>query len=121
MIPGSMGDPGYLVRGKGNLSSINSAAHGAGRSMSRNEARKKITQTERNKYLKKHDVILLGGDLDEAPQAYQNIDQVMASQADLVEIVARFEPRIVRMDDGKKVRRQKSRNHKKPKQGRKQR
>ena len=89
--------------------------------MSRNEARKTITQTERNKYLKEHNVILLGGDLDEAPQAYKNIDAVMASQADLVEIVARFEPRIVRMDDGKKVRRQKPQNKKKPKQGRKRR
>ena len=109
VIPGSMGDPGYLVRGKGNVSSVKSAAHGAGRIMSRKAARNTITSTERNRYLLERGVTLIGGDLDEAPQAYKNIEEVMAAQADLVEIVACFEPRIVQMDGGgKKAPRMKS-------------
>lgn len=98
VIPGSMGDAGYLVRGKGSIDSVNSAAHGAGRAMSRRAARNSITTTERNRYLRERGVTLIGGDLDEAPQAYKNIEVVMAAQADLVNIVARFEPRIVQMD-----------------------
>jgi tRNA-splicing ligase RtcB len=102
VIPGSMGDAEYLVRGKGNISSVRSAAHGAGRRMSRRAARSTITSTERNRYLNERGVSLISGDLDEAPQAYKNIDEVMAAQADLVDIVARFEPRIVQMDGGSK-------------------
>jgi tRNA-splicing ligase RtcB (3'-phosphate/5'-hydroxy nucleic acid ligase) len=98
MIPGSMGDAGYVVRGLGKVESINSAAHGAGRQLSRRAARDSITKTERDRYLKERGVILIGGDLDEAPQAYKRIDEIMAAQEDLVEVVARFEPRIVRMD-----------------------
>lgn len=98
IIPGSMGDAGYVVRGRGVNASLNSASHGAGRRMSRRQARNTITKSEQKKYLKTNDVRLLGGDLDEAPQAYKNIDEVIAAQTDLVDIVGKFVPRIVRMD-----------------------
>lgn len=97
IIPGSMADPGYVVRGQGNVASINSAAHGAGRLMGRKEAKRSITKTQRDRYLKEHHVILIGGGLDESPQVYKPIDSVMAAQEDLVDVVGRFEPRIVRM------------------------
>jgi tRNA-splicing ligase RtcB len=99
VIPGTMGDVGYVVRGKGNPASLNSASHGAGRQMSRNEAFKSITKKMRDAYLRERGVKLLGGGLDESPQAYKRIDEVMAAQRDLVEIVARFQPRLVIMTD----------------------
>lgn len=99
VIPGSMADSGYLVRGKGHPDSINSASHGAGRKLGRREAIRKIKPQTWEKYLRTRNITLLGGSLDEAPQAYKSIEQVMAAQSDLVEIVARFEPRIVRMAD----------------------
>jgi tRNA-splicing ligase RtcB len=99
VIPGTMGDVGYVVRGKGNPASLNSASHGAGRQMSRNEAFKSITKKMRDAYLRERGVKLLGGGLDESPQAYKRIDEVMAAQRDLVEIVARFQPRLVMMTD----------------------
>lgn len=101
IIPGSMGDPGFMVRGKGKVESIYSASHGAGRQMSRRQANKSITRKQQLEYLKKLNVELIGGGLDEAAQAYKRIEEVMAAQSDLVEIVGRFEPKIVRMaDDG---------------------
>ncbi len=99
VIPGTMGDVGYVVRGKGNPASLNSASHGAGRQMSRNEAFKSITKKMRDAYLRERGVKLLGGGLDEAPQAYKNIDAVMAAQSDLVDCIARFKPRLVMMTD----------------------
>jgi tRNA-splicing ligase RtcB len=98
VIPGSMADPGFVVRGIGNAAALNSAAHGAGRAMSRSAATKSITKSERDRYLKARGVTLLGGGLDESPQAYKNIENVIAAQADLVEIVGRFSPMIVQMD-----------------------
>ncbi len=97
IIPGSMGDAGYLVRGKGVASSLNSAAHGAGRKMSRRGALQSISKKERDTYLKERGITLLGGGLDESPQAYKNIEEVIAAQDDLIEIVGKFTPRIVRM------------------------
>jgi tRNA-splicing ligase RtcB len=97
IIPGSMGDAGYLVRGKGVGDSLNSAAHGAGRKMSRRGALQSISKEERDAYLRERGVTLLGGGLDESPQAYKNIDQVIAAQDDLIEIVGKFTPHIVRM------------------------
>jgi len=88
IIPGSMGSKSYIVRGLGNPASFESASHGAGRRMSRSEARRRFTvadlrdQTHGVECRKDHGVI------DEAPKAYRRIDQVMAQQADLVEIVA---------------------------------
>jgi tRNA-splicing ligase RtcB len=97
VIPGSMGDAGYLVRGRGVAESLNSAAHGAGRRMSRKQALNTIPKAERDRYLRERGVTLLGGGMDESPQAYKRIDEVVAAQADLVEIIGRFKPRIVRM------------------------
>ena len=102
VIPGSMGDPGYVVRGKGNEDSINSASHGAGRLMSRSAAFKSIPEERWKSYLAEKSVTLIGGSLDEAPQAYKNIEAVVGLQEDLVEFVGRFTPRIVRMDSGSK-------------------
>ena len=99
VIPGTMGDPGYVVRGRGLAESINSASHGAGRQMSRNAALKSITKTRRDAYLREKGITLLGGGLDEAPQAYKSIDTVIAAQQDLVEIIGRFSPKIVMMTD----------------------
>jgi len=88
IIPGSMGAKSYIVRGLGNAASFQSASHGAGRRMSRTEARRRFTaadlreQTEGVECRKDHGVI------DEAPKAYKNIDRVMEQQQDLVEIVA---------------------------------
>ena len=93
--------PGFLVRGKGEASAINSASHGAGRQMSRTKAIKNISNAEMQKVLKDHGVTLIGAGLDEAPMAYKNIETVMAAQKDLVDVVARFTPKMVRMaDDG---------------------
>jgi len=98
VIPGSMADPAFLVRGKGISDSLNSASHGAGRAMSRRAALKSITKTERDRYLKERGVTLLGAGLDESPQAYKNVEQVVAAQSDLLEIVGKFKPIMVRMD-----------------------
>lgn len=101
IIPGSMTDPGFLVRGKGVDDSINSASHGAGRQMSRTAAIKTITRGAMQKVLKDNGITLIGAGLDEAPMAYKNIHKVMAAQSDLVDVIATFTPKIVRMaDDG---------------------
>jgi tRNA-splicing ligase RtcB len=86
IIPGSMGSRSYIVQGKGNPQSFNSCSHGAGRAMSRGEARRRFTvedhirATEGVECRKDCDVI------DETPAAYKPIDAVMAAQSDLVEI-----------------------------------
>jgi tRNA-splicing ligase RtcB (3'-phosphate/5'-hydroxy nucleic acid ligase) len=97
IIPGSMGDPGYLVRGKGNPVSLESASHGAGRQMSRKAAINSISRSSRDQYLKDRKVTLLGGGLDESPQAYKSIEKVIASQLELIEVIGKFTPRIVKM------------------------
>ena len=97
VIPGSMGAPGFVVRGKGNVASLNSAAHGAGRRMSRRQAKKSFTWSAVKKYLRERDVTLLSAGLDEVPMAYKDIHEVMAAQADLVETMARFDPKLVKM------------------------
>ncbi len=99
VIPGSMGAPGYVVRGRGVASSLNSASHGAGRKMSRRGAMESITRPMRDKLLQEQGVTLLGGGLDESPQAYKDIEAVIKAQSDLVSIVGQFAPRIVRMAD----------------------
>lgn len=97
VIPGSMATSGYLVRGKGEPSSLHSASHGAGRKMSRKEARNNFTWKQAREYLNKRQVKLLSAGLDEVPMAYKNIEQVMDAQSDLVDKVARFDPRLVKM------------------------
>ena len=97
IIPGSMTAAGYIVRGLGNADALNSAAHGAGRAMSRRKAKENITNSSWQKMLRESGVTLFGGGIDEAPLAYKNIESVMSAQTDLVEIIGRFLPKIVRM------------------------
>jgi tRNA-splicing ligase RtcB len=97
IIPGSMGTPGYVVRGKGVAAALNSAAHGAGRRMSRTKAKELFTWNVAQQFLRDRGVTLLSAGLDEVPMAYKDIDEVMAAQRDLVEPLARFEPRLVKM------------------------
>lgn len=97
IIPGTMADPGYLVVGKGNSDSLNSASHGSGRQMARAKAKKTITHEQHMEYLLKQGIDLIGGGLDEAPQAYKPINAVMEEQKDLVDVLGKFQPKIVRM------------------------
>ncbi|HZM94783.1 MAG TPA: RtcB family protein [Vicinamibacterales bacterium] len=97
IIPGSMGTPGYVVRGKGVAASLNSASHGAGRRISRTKAKEMFTWAVAQQFLRERGVTLLSAGLDEVPMAYKDIDEVMAAQRDLVEPLARFEPRLVKM------------------------
>jgi tRNA-splicing ligase RtcB len=97
IIPGSMGTPGYIVRGKGSEASLNSAAHGAGRRMSRTKAKETYSWDHVQRFLRERRVTLLSAGLDEVPMAYKDIDTVMAAQQDLVEPLARFDPRLVKM------------------------
>ncbi len=101
MIPGSMATPGWVVRGRGEAASLRSASHGAGRTMSRADAKRRLRAADVNEMLRQQGVEVLGAGLDEAPQAYKDIRSVMASQADLVEPIARFDPVLVRMAGGK--------------------
>jgi tRNA-splicing ligase RtcB len=97
IIPGSMGTSGYVVRGRGSEASLNSAAHGAGRLMSRKQAKKQFTWSQARAFLAERNVELLSAGLDEVPMAYKDIEAVMAAQGDLVEPIARFDPRLVKM------------------------
>ena len=97
VIPGSMTAPGFIVRGKGKIASINSAAHGAGRQMSRTKAKQNIALSDVQDQLKMGDVEVIGSGLDEAPMAYKDIFKVMAAQESLVDVVGKFYPKIVRM------------------------
>ena len=98
IIPGTMASPAYIVAGKGNENSLNSAAHGAGRLMSRNVAKKTFTESQLKKFLNEQGVELLGGGIDESPFVYKNIHEVMNHQRDLVEVLGLFYPKIVRME-----------------------
>jgi tRNA-splicing ligase RtcB (3'-phosphate/5'-hydroxy nucleic acid ligase) len=100
VIPGSMGAPGYVVSGRGNAASLESASHGAGRAMGRRQAERSLTREDRDRILAEGNITLIGGGLDESPQAYKSIEDVIAAQSDLVEVTAKFAPRIVRMDTG---------------------
>ncbi len=98
ITPGSMTAPGFIVRGRGVAASLASAAHGAGRLMSRTRAKAELGESQVRKYLADHGIELIGGGLDEAPMAYENIHTVMASQRELVDVLGSFTPKIVRMD-----------------------
>jgi tRNA-splicing ligase RtcB len=101
IIPGSMTADGFIVKGKGEPASVNSASHGAGRKMSRTKALSAITEKQLKDELQKYGVSLMGGGLDEAPFAYKDIAAVMQSQQQLVDIVGKFTPKIVKMDGAK--------------------
>ena len=100
IIPGSMADPAYVVRGTGSDASMHSASHGAGRVMSRRKAKESLTWSDAKRLLREREVTLLSAGLDEVPMVYKNIDEVMAAQSDLVRTVARFDPKIVKMAPG---------------------
>jgi len=97
VIPGSMASPGFVVRGRGNPLSLNSAAHGAGRVMSRTQARNTFTWKMAKEWLDREGVTLMSAGLDEVPMVYKNIHEVMAAQNDLVEVLAQFDPKLVKM------------------------
>jgi tRNA-splicing ligase RtcB len=93
IIPGSMGHPSYLVRGKNNAESFNSCSHGAGRVMSRKKAKSELdidmfTAQMEGIYSTSVDI----HHLDEAPDAYKNIDEVMENQTDLVNVQLKLTP-----------------------------
>jgi tRNA-splicing ligase RtcB (3'-phosphate/5'-hydroxy nucleic acid ligase) len=97
IIPGSMAAPGYVVRGRGSEASLRSASHGAGRRMSRTRARAQYSWADLQRVLRERGVKLLSAGLDEVPMAYKDIDEVMAAQRGLVDTLARFDPRLVKM------------------------
>ena len=89
VIPGSMGTRSYIVRGKGNPMSYRSCAHGAGRRLSRTQARKRFTVEDMATQMadtRSWQLESAADLLDEIPAAYKDVDQVMADQADLVEV-----------------------------------
>ena len=97
IIPGSMATPGFVVSGKGNAESLNSASHGAGRAMSRKAANEKFNWSDVNHCLKQQGVTLISSGLDEVPMAYKDIRTVMAAQSDLVTVLGQFDPKFVKM------------------------
>lgn len=99
IIPGSMATSGFIVSGKGCVNSLFSASHGAGRTMSRFDAKNSISRHALKNYLTEKGVTLLGGTTEEAPQAYKDINKVMESQRELVNIEGVIIPRIVRMSE----------------------
>jgi tRNA-splicing ligase RtcB (3'-phosphate/5'-hydroxy nucleic acid ligase) len=90
IIPGSMGTGSYIVRGLGNADSFESASHGAGRRMSRNQARKQFTQADLAAQTAGVECRKDAGVVDEIPGAYKDIDEVIDNQRDLVEVVAKL-------------------------------
>ncbi len=101
VIPGSMATPGFVVMGTGNARSLNSASHGAGRCMSRTRAKQSFDWEQAGQFIADRGVHLISGGLDEVPMAYKDIHTVMAAQSDLVDILAEFNPSIVKMAEGK--------------------
>jgi tRNA-splicing ligase RtcB len=97
IIPGSMASPGFVVRGKGKPESLHSASHGAGRVMSRSKAMQSFTWSATRKLLAERGVDLMSAGLDEVPGVYKDIHTVMAAQSDLVEVLGRFDPKLVKM------------------------
>jgi tRNA-splicing ligase RtcB len=87
IIPGSMGAKSFIVRGKGNKESFCSCSHGAGRAMSRTEAKRRFTLKDHARATKGVECRKDAEVIDETPMAYKDIDAVMAAQADLVEVV----------------------------------
>jgi len=95
IVPGSQGTRSYLVRGRGNPESFESCSHGAGRRMGRQEARRRLDLAEQQARLDARGILhslRSRRDLDEAPDAYKDIDAVMANQADLVDIAVELTP-----------------------------
>lgn len=91
LIPGSMGTKSYVVRGLGNAESFESASHGAGRRMSRGEAKRRFTRADLEEQTKGIECRKDAGIVDEIPSAYKKIEKVMTNQKDLVEIIAELQ------------------------------
>ena len=91
VIPGSMGTGSYIVRGLGNPASYESASHGAGRRMSRNQAKRRFTAEDLAEQTRGIECRKDPGVIDEIPAAYKDIDEVIRAQSDLVEVVARLQ------------------------------
>jgi len=87
IIPSSMGQRSFIVKGLGNKESFHSCSHGAGRVMSRTQAKKLVTMQQHEEAVRGVECRIDEGIIDETPSAYKPIDDVMAAQADLVEIV----------------------------------
>jgi tRNA-splicing ligase RtcB (3'-phosphate/5'-hydroxy nucleic acid ligase) len=87
IVPGSMGAKSYIVRGKGNPTSFDSCAHGAGRQMSRSKAKRQFSTLDLEEQTAGIECRKDKGVVDEIPGAYKNIDEVMANQSDLAEVV----------------------------------
>jgi tRNA-splicing ligase RtcB len=87
IIPGSMGTKSYIVRGKGNADAYHSCSHGAGRRMSRNEAKRRFSREDLLEQTAGVECRKDAGVIDELPAAYKDVDAVMAAQTDLVEVV----------------------------------
>ena len=97
IIPGSMASDAYIVSGLGNEDSINSAAHGAGRLMSRTKAKEKVSKSMMRSLITEQGVELIGGGVDESPHVYKDIHEVMRNQTELVEVIGTFTPKVVKM------------------------
>lgn len=100
IIPGSMATPGFVVMGKGGAGSLDSASHGAGRVMSRTQAKKRFRWAHVKQDLRDAGVTLLSAGIDENPRVYKDIRRVLSQQSDLVRTLARFDPRLVKMAPG---------------------
>ena len=95
IIPGSQGTRSFIVKGKGNPDSFESCSHGAGRVMSRNQAIRTLDLQDEIQKLDKLNIlhsIRNRNDLDEAPSAYKNINEVMSFQTDLVDVLVKLSP-----------------------------
>lgn len=97
IIPGSMSTFTYIVEGRGHEDALCSSSHGAGRLMSRTQAKESLTMSDMKKDLISKGIELIGGSLDECSAAYKDIEKVMAEQRELVEVKGTFMPWMVRM------------------------
>lgn len=101
IIPGSSGSDSYLVTGKGNPQSYNSASHGAGRPYSRTEAKRRFDPAGFEAHMRRLGITYHGVAADETVAAYKDIQRVIAAQADLVDVTAVMRPRVVLMGGGR--------------------
>jgi tRNA-splicing ligase RtcB len=97
VIPATMGHETKIVIGKGNPNSFNSASHGAGRTHSRGQAFLEFKHQDQAYIEREYNIIRIGADIDESPDAYKDINEVMKYQGDCVDVVGGFFPKIVRM------------------------
>lgn len=97
IISSSMATPGFVMSGKGNAESLNSASHDAGRAKSRKAANDKFNGKDVNRFLKQQGVTLISAGLDEVPMAYKNIREAMAAQSDLVTVLGQFDPKLIKI------------------------